>query len=63
MVHGPDQASCRDVASRLSSETAVADYAVLFSEKEFKKTRLRYFLPELDEWWATHAGKSNSRRG
>ncbi|HEY5656391.1 MAG TPA: hypothetical protein VIY27_01245 [Myxococcota bacterium] len=56
MVHGPDRESCQAVAARLSAETGVDDYAVLFSEREFKKVRLRYFLPELDAWWAARAG-------
>ncbi len=51
MVHGPTRESCRDLALELSREVGVDDYAVLFSEKEFKKQRLRYFLPELDQWW------------
>jgi hypothetical protein len=44
-----------------SRETGVGDYAVLFGEKEFKKVRLRYFLPEFDTWWSTRtvpAGRS-----
>jgi DNA-binding Lrp family transcriptional regulator len=63
MVHGPDQESCREVAERLAREAGIADYAVLFSEREFKKVRLRYFLPELDAWWALRAGSSHPRRG
>ena len=51
MVHGPSRESCRDIAAKLSRETGLTDYAVLFSEREFKKQRLRYFLPELDHWW------------
>jgi len=51
MVHGPSRESCREIARRLSNETGLEDYAVLFSEREFKKQRLRYFLPELDRWW------------
>ena len=30
--------------------------AMLFSEREFKKQRLRYFLPELERWWDARAG-------
>jgi DNA-binding Lrp family transcriptional regulator len=55
MTHGPDRDSCREVAARLAGETGIDDYAVLFSEKEFKKVRLRYFLPELEAWWAARA--------
>jgi DNA-binding Lrp family transcriptional regulator len=55
MVHGPDRAACEETAGRLAERTGIADYAVLFSEREFKKVRLRYFLPELDAWWAARA--------
>lgn len=58
MVHGPDRESCQELAAELSRETGIADYAVLFSECEFKKTRLRYFLPELDAWWRAHRAAS-----
>ena len=30
------------------------DYRLLVSLEEYKKTRLRYFLPELDSWWSEH---------
>ena len=56
MAHGPDRETCREVAARLARETGIGDYAVLFSERELKKARLRYFLPELDAWWAARAG-------
>ena len=51
MGHGPSRESCQEVARYLSREVGIDDYAVLFSEREFKKQRLRYFLPELDRWW------------
>jgi len=56
MVHGPDRAACEETADRLADRTGIADYAVLFSEREFKKARLRYFLPELDAWWDARTG-------
>lgn len=54
MIHGPDLEDCKRVAERISGEIGVTDYRLLVSLEEFKKTRLRYFLPELDEWWRTH---------
>ncbi len=54
MIHGPDLEDCRVVATRISDEIGVTDYRLLVSLEEFKKTRLRYFLPELDTWWQTH---------
>jgi len=52
MIHGRDRDSVLEVAARLADELQAQDYLVLFSTREFKKTRLRYFLPELDAWWA-----------
>lgn len=43
MVHGGNRDECREIAQRLSSATGLTDYAVLFSEKEFKKTSMAYF--------------------
>ncbi len=51
MIHGPDRDAVKGIAARLSKEIGVDDYLVLFSTQEFKKQRLRYFLPELDAWW------------
>lgn len=53
MIHGPDEASCLRLATELSSMIGVDDYLPLPSRQEFKKCRLRYFLPELDKWWAS----------
>jgi siroheme decarboxylase len=43
MVHGITRDECREIARRMSLVTGLADYAVLFSEKEFKKTSMEYF--------------------
>ena len=43
MVHGGSRDECREIAERLSSTTGLTEYAVLFSEKEFKKTSMEYF--------------------
>ncbi|MCP4575555.1 MAG: Lrp/AsnC family transcriptional regulator [Deltaproteobacteria bacterium] len=43
MVHGGSRNECREIAERLSSATGLTEYAVLFSEKEFKKTSMEYF--------------------
>jgi DNA-binding Lrp family transcriptional regulator len=59
MVHGPSRDSCHGVARTLSEQTGQDDYAVLFSEREFKKERLRYFLPELDRWWADRTDEAD----
>ena len=43
MVHGDSEEQCRQIAERMSAETGMADYVLLFSEKEFKKTSMEYF--------------------
>ena len=55
MTHGRDKEECEAVLKAISDETGLDDYAVLYSTREYKKTRLRYFTPELDEWEAAHA--------
>jgi len=56
MIHGPDLDECKAVAARLAGELDMGpdDYRLLVSLEEYKKTRLRYFLPELDAWWQEH---------
>jgi len=55
MIHGRDEDACRLTADRIAQATGNFPYRILFSTHEFKKVRLRYFLPELDAWW--HAEK------
>lgn len=61
MLHGPDQASCLELAKRMAESVGVECYLPLFSSREFKKTRLRYFLPELDAWWHARQSKPVAR--
>jgi len=43
MIHGNSRDECREIARRISKNTGINEYAVLFSEKEFKKTSMEYF--------------------
>ena len=43
MVHGDSEEQCHRIAERISAETGVTEYVLLFSEKEFKKTSMEYF--------------------
>jgi len=55
MTHGRDKAECEAVLAAIAAETGLDEYAVLYSTREYKKTRLRYFTPELEEWEAAHS--------
>ena len=43
MIHGKTPEECVRTAARLAAETGIADYQMLFSETELKKTTMRYF--------------------
>ncbi len=43
MVHGKSRAECEQVAKRISTAIDVKDYTILYSVREFKKERIRYF--------------------
>ncbi len=47
MIHARDEATCRAIARRLSLESGVDIYQLLFSRHELKKTSMQYF-PEAD---------------
>jgi siroheme decarboxylase len=49
MIHANDKESCRQVARRMSRETEVEDYALLFSRKELKKISMVYFPSDEDD--------------
>lgn len=58
MIHARDEDSVRAIAERLAGGVGVADYRVLFSTREYKKARLRYFLDEEIEWYRQHVEAS-----
>ena len=43
MIHGDNRQECQEIAKKMSEKTGISDYVLLFSEKEFKKTSMRYF--------------------
>ena len=56
MTHGRDRRECEAVLEAISSETGLTDYTVLYSTREYKKTRVSYFTDELAQWENAHAG-------
>ena len=43
MIHGDNREECQEIAKKMSGKAGIADYVLLFSEKEFKKTSMKYF--------------------
>jgi len=50
MVHGQTAQDCQEIIDAIARATGISEYALLYSTTEYKKIRLRYFTPELDEW-------------
>ena len=43
MIHGDNEHECFRIAKKISHQTRIEHYVLLFSEKEFKKTSMQYF--------------------
>ena len=54
MVHGMNARECEETIAAIRDETGVEEYTLLWSVKEYKKTRVRYFTDEWDAWRAEH---------
>lgn len=52
MVHAATHSACMDIVKQIEARVGEFPHKNLFSTKEYKKTRVKYFSPELDEWWA-----------
>lgn len=50
MVHGRNARDCEAIIDAIRTETGVDEYALLWSIKEYKKVRLRYFTDEWTDW-------------
>lgn len=44
MLHGHSREQCRKIVEKVSRETGLTDYDLLYSTKEFKKTRVKYLV-------------------
>lgn len=43
MVHANNEDACREIARTMSSKTRIENYKLLFSQRELKKTSMKYF--------------------
>jgi DNA-binding Lrp family transcriptional regulator len=54
MVHGRSARDCEATIDAIRTETGIDNYCLLWSVKEYKKVRVRYFTPEWDLWRVEH---------
>jgi len=52
MIHGRTVDDCEKTLQAISEKTGLSEYQALYSSKEYKKTRVKYFTREADEWEA-----------
>ncbi|MCG3148704.1 MAG: hypothetical protein PCFJNLEI_02149 [Verrucomicrobiae bacterium] len=50
MVHAKSQAECEQVLAAIAAKTGIHERGALYSSKEYKKVRVRYFTPDEAEW-------------
>jgi DNA-binding Lrp family transcriptional regulator len=56
MVHGRSVEECEAVLDAMAAETGLTERLSLYSTREYKKTRVRYFTPEMEAWERLYAG-------
>ena len=44
MIHATSPEKCEEVVAEISDATGITDYTLLYSNREYKKTRVRYFV-------------------
>ncbi|GIX43276.1 MAG: transcriptional regulator [Leptospiraceae bacterium] len=54
MIHGPDEETVHNIIKNISNKLDITEYLILYSPIEYKKTRLKYFLKELEKWEFTN---------
>ena len=56
MTHGRTNEECEAVLAAISDATGLDDYNVLYSSREFKKVRVRYYTSEQSAWEQARLG-------
>jgi DNA-binding Lrp family transcriptional regulator len=56
MLHGRTKGDCEEAADAIARETGVSEHAMLYSTKEYKKVRVRYYTEDFFEWERRHLG-------
>jgi DNA-binding Lrp family transcriptional regulator len=50
MVHATTPEGCEEINNEIAEATGISERLVLYSTREYKKTRVRYFVPDYDEY-------------
>ena len=55
MVHATTPEGCEQYSDEIAEATGISDRLALYSSREYKKTRVRYFVPDYDEYLASES--------
>jgi DNA-binding Lrp family transcriptional regulator len=55
MIHGKSRDECEQSLAAIAAKTGIRDHGALYSTKEYKKVRVRYFTPDEDAWEREHS--------
>ena len=55
MVHATSAEGCEEVEREISQATGITENQLLYSTREYKKTRVRYFVEDYQEFWESEA--------
>lgn len=50
MIHGQSARDCEATVAAIQADTGIEEHCMLWSVKEYKKTRVRYFTDDWDGW-------------
>jgi DNA-binding Lrp family transcriptional regulator len=61
MLHGRTREECEAAAEAIARVTGITERAMLYSTKEYKKVRVRYYTEEFFAWERAHLGDGSRR--
>ena len=53
MVHAPTRDECEEIGRDIAQATGIDENLLLYSTREYKKTRVRYFVEDYERFWDT----------
>ena len=51
MVHATTPGGCEEIAQEISHSTGITDNLLLYRTREYKKTRVKYFVEDYQQFW------------
>ena len=60
MVHATTPEGCEQYSDEIAEATGITDRLALYSTREYKKTRVRYFVPDYDDWFNAEGAEINA---